>query len=188
LSAIVDANAGFNASTAYRCEKDPRLSGQKKTPREPRRPDPLDGVWQSEILPLLKAAPGPRPIGIFDELSRRHPGLLPGMRRTLERRIRSWRAVNGADRERIFRQKHSPGRIGLSDFTEVADLAVTIAGEPFDQRLHHFRLPLSGFERAHVAFDGESFVTLAEGLQNAPRALGGAPEQHRSRQPVGGLA
>jgi hypothetical protein len=32
-------------------------------------------------LPLLKAAPGLRPIGIFDELLRRHPGLLPGFSR-----------------------------------------------------------------------------------------------------------
>jgi len=164
----------------YRCEKDPRLPSQKKTPRERRRPDPLAGVWESEVLPLLKAAPGLRPIGIFDELLRRHPGLLPGMRRTLERRIRSWRAVNGADREVIFRQEHPPGRMGLSDFTEVADLAVTIAGEPFDQRLYHFRLPFSGFEHAHVVLGGESFVALAEGLQNALWALGGAPEQHRS--------
>ena len=118
-------------------------------------------------MPLSKAAPGLRPIGIFDELLRRHPGLLPGMRRTLERRIRSWRAVNGADREVIFRQEHPPGRMGLSDFTEVADLAVTIAGELFDQRLYHFRLPFSGFEHAHVVLGGESFVALAEGLQNA---------------------
>lgn len=179
-SAIAGAKAGFSASTAYRCEKDPRLPSQKKTPRERRRPDPLAGVWESEVLPLLKAAPGLRPIGIFDELLRRHPGLLPGMRRTLERRIRSWRAVNGADREVIFRQEHPPGRMGLSDFTEVADLAVTIAGELFDQRLYHFRLPFSGFEHAHVVLGGESFVALAEGLQNALWALGGVPEQHRS--------
>ncbi|MGB8363772.1 MAG: IS21 family transposase [Rhizomicrobium sp.] len=179
-SAIAGAKAGFSASTAYRCEKDPRLPSQKKTPRERRRPDPLAGVWESEVLPLLKAAPGLRPIGIFDELLRRHPGLLPGMRRTLERRIRAWRAVNGADREVIFRQEHPPGRMGLSDFTEVADLAVTIAGEPFDQRLYHFRLPFSGFEHAHVVLGGESFVALAEGLQNALWALGGVPEQHRS--------
>jgi hypothetical protein len=80
----------------------------------------------------------------------------------------------------IFRQEHPPGRMGLSDFTEVADLAVTIAGELFDQRLYHFRLPFSGFEHAHVVLGGESFVALAEGLQNATWALGGVPEQHRS--------
>jgi hypothetical protein len=49
-----------------------------------------------------------------------------------------------------------------------------------DHRLYHFRLVYSGFEHAHVVLGGESFVALAEGLQNALWALGGAPEQHRS--------
>ena len=65
--------------------------------------------------------------------------------------------------------------MGLSDFTEVADLGVTIAGELLDCRLYHFRLPFSGFEHAHVVLGGESFVALAEGLQNALWALGGFP-------------
>ena len=68
----------------------------------------------------------------------------------------------------------------MSDFTEVADLGVTIAGQLLDCRLYHFRLPFSGFEHAHVVLGGESFVALAEGLQNALWSLGGAPEQHRS--------
>jgi hypothetical protein len=34
--------------------------------------------------------------------------------------------------------------MGLSDFTEVADLGVTIAGQTLDCRLYHFRLPYSG--------------------------------------------
>jgi transposase InsO family protein len=129
---------------------------------------------------MLRAAPGLRPIAVFQELCRRHPELGAGARRTLERRIRGWRAVNGPDREVIFRQEHPPGRMGLSDFTEVADLGITIAGQILDCRLYHFRLPFSGFEHAHVVLGGESFVALAEGLQNALWALGGAPEQHRS--------
>ena len=80
----------------------------------------------------------------------------------------------------IFRQEHPPGRMGLSDFTDMGGLGITIAGEPFDHRLYHFRLAFSGFEHAHVVLGGESFVALAEGLQNALWALGGVPEQHRS--------
>jgi hypothetical protein len=38
------------------------------------------------------------------ELLRRQPELGAGMRRTLERRIRAWRAVNGPGQEVIFRQ------------------------------------------------------------------------------------
>ena len=178
--AISAAKAGFSTAAAYRFEKDPRLPSQKKPHRERRRPDPLAGVWDNEVVPMLKAAPGLRPVAVFEELCRRHPELGAGTRRTLERRIRSWRAVNGPVREVIFRQEHPPGRMGLSDFTEVADLGVTIAGQVFDGRLYHFRLPFSGFEHAHVVLGGESFVALAEGLQNALWALGGAPEQHRS--------
>jgi hypothetical protein len=77
-------------------------------------------------------------------------------------------------------QSIPPGRMGLSDFTDMAALGITIAGEPFDHRLYHFRLAFSGFEYAHVVLGGESFVALAEGLQNALWALGGVPEQHRS--------
>jgi len=95
-------------------------------------------------LPILELhGNGPHPFR-FEELCRRHPELGSGTRRTLERRIRAWRAVNGPDREVIF------------------------------------RLPFSGFEHAHVVLGGESFVALAEGLQNALWSLGWVPEQHRS--------
>jgi hypothetical protein len=98
----------------------------------------------------------------------------------IERRVRAWRALNGPDRDVIFRQEHAPGRLGLSDFTDMRDLGVSIAGVPLDHRLYHFRLAFSGWEHGHVVLGGESFVALAEGLQNALWALGGAPEQHRS--------
>ncbi|MGH8270039.1 MAG: IS21 family transposase, partial [Steroidobacteraceae bacterium] len=51
---------------------------------------------------------------------------------------------------------------------------------PLDHRLYHFRLACSGFEHAHVILGGESYVALAEGLQNALWALGGTPREHRS--------
>lgn len=179
-AAVAAAKAGFSPATAYRLENDPRLPSQKKAPRSRRRADPLESVWNSEVVPMLKAAPALRPIGVFEELRRRHPDLDPGVRRTLERRIRNWRAVHGPEREVIFRQEHPPGRMGLSDFCDMRDLGVSVAGVPLDCRLYHFRLPFSGFESAHVVLGGESFVALAEGLQNALWTLGGAPQQHRS--------
>jgi hypothetical protein len=57
---------------------------------------------------------------------------------------------------------------------------VSIASVPLGHRLYHFRLAFSGWEHAHVVLGGESFVALAEGLQNALWALGRAPSQHRS--------
>jgi len=177
---LAAAKAGFSTATAYRIEQDPHLPSQRGGPRGRRRPDPLATVWENEIVPLLQAAPGLRPIAVFDEILRRHPDLGVGVRRTLERRIRAWRALHGPEQEVIFRQVHEPGRLGLSDFTDMGDLAVLVAGEPLDHRLYHFRLAYSGFEHAHVVLGGESYVALAEGLQNALWALGGAPREHRS--------
>jgi hypothetical protein len=177
---LAAAKASLSTSTAYRLEQDPRLPSQKKVPRERRRPDPLAAVFDAEVVPMLCAAPGVRTVAIFDELLRRHPELGAGIRRTLERRIRAWRALHGAEQEVIFRQLHEPGRTGLSDFTDMGEAAITIAGAPLDHRLYHFRLVYSGFEHAHVVLGGESFVALAEGLQNALWTLGGAPQDHRT--------
>jgi len=177
---VAAAKASISIATAYRIEKDPRLPSRKKGPRERRRPDPLAGIFEAEIVPMLQAAPGLRPVAIFEEMMRRHPELGDGIRRTLERRIRAWRAIHGEAREVIFRQVHEPGRFGLSDFTDMGDAAIAIAGAPLDHRLYHFRLAYSGFEHAHVVLGGESFVALAEGLQNALWSLGGAPREHRS--------
>src|SRR6478609_2974394 len=177
---IAAAKAGFSTATAYRIEQDPRLPSQKKAPRSRRRQDPLASVWDGEVVPLLRSSPGLRPIAIFDEVRRRHPEIGTGIRRTLERRIRTWRALHGAEQDVIFRQEHPPGRLGLSDFTGMADRGVSIAGVPLDHRLYHFRLAFSGWEHAAVVLGGESFVALAEGLQNALWALGCAPLQHRS--------
>ena len=174
------AKASISTATAYRFEQDHLLPSARKQPRGRRRPDPLADFFDAEVVPMLKAAPGLRAVAIFEEMQRRHRDLSDGARRTLERRIRSWRAIHGADQEVIFRQVHEPGRMGLSDFTDMADLGVTIAGDRLDHRLYHFRLAYSGFEHAHVILGGESYVALAEGLQNALWALGGAPLEHRS--------
>ena len=130
---------------------------------------------------MLEASPGLRAVAVFEEMMRRHPELKPGVRRALERRIRVWRALNGPEREVIFRQRREPGRLGLSDFTDMGGAAITVAGAPLEHRLYHFRLAYSGFSHAHVVLGGESFTALAEGLQNALWALGGGPGSRSSR-------
>ena len=178
--AVSAAKASISTATAYRFEQDHRPPSAKAEPRGRRRPDPLVSFFDAEVVPMLTAAPELRAVAIFEEMQRRHPDLPDGTRRTLERRIRAWRALHGANQEVIFRQVHEPGRMGLSDFTDMADLGVTIAGVQLDHRLYHFRLAYSGFAHAHVIRGGESYVALAEGLQNALWALGGAPHEHRS--------
>ena len=121
---------------------------------------------------MLAGAPALRPITILRELARRYPERIDnGVRRTLERRIRTWRATHGPEREVIFRQVHLPGRTGLSDFTDMNGLGVTIAGVALEHRLYHFALVYSGFEHGEVVLGGESYTALATGLA-AALALG----------------
>lgn len=177
---VAAAKAGLSHATGYRLQSDPTPPSQKKRPRGRRRADPLADVFDTEVVPLLKSSPGLRPVAVWEELLRRHPDLSPGIRRTLERRIRAWRAEHGPEQEVMFRQVHEPGKMGLSDFTAMAKLGVTVGREPLDHRLYHFRLAYSGFEHAHVVLGGESYVALAEGFQNALWSLGGVPQEHRT--------
>jgi hypothetical protein len=80
------AKADFSASSGYRIERDRRLPFRKQVKRGRRRPNRLAAVWESEIVPMLPAAPGLRVVAVFEEMRRRHPEISPGIRRTLERR------------------------------------------------------------------------------------------------------
>tara|TARA_R110000868_G_scaffold207988_1_gene457158 strand:+ start:137 stop:643 length:507 start_codon:yes stop_codon:yes gene_type:complete len=111
-TAVAAAKASISLATAYRIEDDPRLPSLKAAPRQRRRPDPLANIFDAEVVPMLEAAPGLRSVAIFEEMMRRHPELGEGIRRTLERRIRAWRALHGEEQEVIFRQTHEPGRVG----------------------------------------------------------------------------
>ena len=174
--------AGLSVATARRVDRDPRPPSTKKQRRTYRtRPDPLADLWDAEIVPMLEAAPGLRPITLFDELVRRHPDRIgPSFRRTLERRVADWKARHGKDHDVIFPQTQQPGRMGLSDFTDMGDLGVIVGGQPLEHRLYHFALACSGFEHAEVVLGGESYPALAGGLENALRLLGGVPQEHRS--------
>ena len=176
------AKAGLSIATARRLEHDPRsppVKPQRRTYRT--RTDPLAGLWDQEILPLLQAAPGLRPVTLLIELARRHPGQIDASsRRTLERRIATWKAQHGPGQDVIFPQIQQPGRMGLSDFTDANELGVTIADVHLAHRLYHFALACSGFEHAEVVLGGESYPALAGGLDNALRLLGGVPREHRT--------
>ena len=180
--AVAAARAGISVATARRIERDPRPPSERREPRHWRtREDPLALVWDGFIVPLLQAAPGLKPVTVLHELDRAFPGAYgERIRRTLERRMRDWRAVHGPEREVMFPQTHAPGRLGLSDFTDASDLCVVVAGQRLAHRLYHFALAFSGFEHAEVVLGGESFTALAAGLQNALATLGGAPVEHRT--------
>ena len=159
-----------------------------RCPRRPSRsaggaPGPIpDGVWEEEILPLLRgeAAGRLRATTIIEWLEEKFPGRFSASQlRTLQRRLQDWRALNGPDQEVYFPQEHPPGREAQLDFTHCNSLGVTIGGRRYRHLLFQLVLSHSGWRYAEVVA-GETFVALKQGLQNALWELGGAPQIIRS--------
>jgi len=146
------------------------------------RPDPFSAVFESDVVPLL-AADEKRVLEartILGELDRRHPGEFSVRHlRTLQRRIRQWRALNGPDKEVFFPQEHPPGREAAYDFTNCDELGITIGGTPFDHLLFELALGFSGWRWPTVALS-ESYEALLLGVQEALWQLGGVVEVLRS--------
>jgi transposase len=156
------------------------LPSQRRKPRSWRtRLDPLAVVWP-ELEEMLRREPGLQAVTLLGWLQAAYPGVYAdSVRRTLERRVRSWKAQHGPAKEVYFAQVHEPGRLGASDFTYMNHLGVTVSGEPFPHLLYHFVLTYSNWEHVTVCFS-ESMASLSAGLQNALWALGGAPQRHRT--------
>jgi hypothetical protein len=145
------------------------------------RADPLAEVWDSVLVPMLKKAPQLEPQTLLLHLEQIFPDQEWYRRkRTLQRRVEQWRALYGPERGVMFLQHHQPGVTGISDFTLLKGKPITVAGVVLEHRLFHFRLPYSGWCHVEVIHGGESFVALAEALQNALEACGGVPAEHRT--------
>jgi transposase InsO family protein len=174
------AKAGISERSGRRIDRG--VLPKQKEPRHWRtRKDPLSEVWEGEIIPLLEKTPALAPTTLFEDLQDRHPGRFPNkLKRTFQRRVKAWKALHGPDKEVMFRQSKEAGRLGLSDFTELKEITITVGGERLDHRLYHFRLPYSGWSHVKVILGGESYTALAEGLQEALQRLNGAPKEHRT--------
>ena len=174
---VAAAKSGVSVRSGRRIERGER----NHVPRTWRtREDPLSGVWETHLAPLLAQAPDLTGLTLLEYLEDTFPGDYDGrILRTLQRRVQHWKAVHGPDKAVIFRQQAEPGRQGLSDFTHVAS-AITLAGQPFVHLLYQFRLAFSGWRHAQVVQGGESYAALSEGLQGALRRLGGCPGEHRT--------
>lgn len=172
--------AGMDRKTARKYRKLGKLPTEARTPHDWRtRTDPLVEVWP-RLQELLEREPGLQAKTLVDWLQREYPGQdWQRQRRTVERRVRQWKAEHGPAKEIFFSQVHEPGRLGSSDFTHMNDLGVTIGGQPFDHMVYHFVLTCSNWESVTLCFS-ESFASLSEGLQNALWELGGVPERHRT--------
>jgi hypothetical protein len=150
------------------------------------RPDPLLPVWENECVPMLEQLPMLQPITLLEYLQDKYtddkgcPLYSDQLLRTLQRRVKIWKALHGPKKEVMFRQIQVPGRLGLSDFTKLKQIIITIEGQPLDHLLYHFRLAFSHWSHVKVILGGESYTALAEGLQEGLWRLGGSPLEHRT--------
>ncbi len=172
------AKAGISVRSGCRIEKGERAEHKERKWRT--RKDPLEAVWDSELVPLLEDESSLTGITLWEHLDEQHPGKYPEKYlRTLQRRVKHWQATQGPDKEVMFRQSVPAGHQGLSDFTH-PNTVITIDGKAFAHLLYQFRLAFSGWRHVHVIQGGESYSALADGLQSALHTLGGSPKEHRT--------
>jgi hypothetical protein len=178
--AVSAAKAGMDEKTARRYRHLGQMPSQCQAEHTWRtREDPFASVWE-QVRTLLADQPGLQAKTLLEELMRRHPGRFQeGQLRTLQRKVKAWRAAEGPSKEVFFPQQHPPGRLCQSDFCHLTDLNITLAGRPFAHLLYHFVLTCSNWETGTLCAT-ESLESLSAGLQNALWELGGVPERHRT--------
>lgn len=176
--AVAAAKSGMDEKTARKYLKAGWLPSELKKERTwQTRSDPFDGFWDG-LRDNLAANPGFEAKTLFDDLQRRFPGQFSdGQLRTLQRRVKCWRALEGPSQEIFFPQLHHPGQLAQSDYTHMGELGITIAKVPFDHLVYHFMLTYSNWETGSICFS-ESFESLSDGLQAALWELGGVPHSH----------
>lgn len=177
---LAAAKAGMDPKTARDYLRDQRLPNERKQDRTWRtRSDPFTQVWE-EVREQIATNPGLEAKTLLEALQRKYPGqFADGQVRTLQRRLKQWRATDGPEREVFFAQQHVAGRLGQSDFTRMNELDITIGAQSFPHMLYHFVLTYSNWEAVSLCYS-ESFESLSDGLQNALWELGAAPLEHRT--------
>ena len=145
------------------------------------RKDPFAQVWEVDAVPMLQQGAYEASF-ILEQLQKKYPDQFPcSVLRTLQRKVKKWRALYGPDKEVMFEQKYEPGQLGVSDFTHPKKIKITIKGESLTHIFYHFRLPYSGLNYMQVfRGSGEPFTAFSQGLQEALCFIGGVPEVHRT--------
>jgi hypothetical protein len=179
---LASARAGLDRKTGRKYVAAGKLPTELKKPRDWRtREDPFEVDWPA-IEARLVEAPELEAKTLF-ELLLEQPGgaekYQAGQLRTLQRRIREWRAAHGPDREVFFAQVHAPAAAMQTDFTSTNELQVTIAGVLFAHLLCHVVLPYSNWEWVTVCLS-ESMLALKRGVQAAVFRLGRVAEWHQT--------
>ena len=129
------AQTGISERTARRVEL-----GKHTTSKQPRvyrtRKDPFNGAFEQHLVPLLNADPELQLMTLLEQLDTLMPVKFGhNYLRTLQRRVKKWLATEGPEQEVTFRQKYMPGFMGISDYTWMNKLEISIAGEAFYHKL-----------------------------------------------------
>jgi hypothetical protein len=174
------AKAGMDVQTARKYIKSGQLPSEMKVSvTDSKHVDPFCEAWP-EISGMLQNAPGLQAKTILNYLlNKDSEHYKPSQLRTLQRRIRNWRAEHGASQSIIFRQDIKPGRQSQSDCTWMNRLNITIGGKLFKHLLFHFMLPYSRWESVKLCFS-ESFESIVSGFEKAVWELGCIATEHRT--------
>jgi len=172
--------SGMTEKTARKYRKQGKFPSEIKKEHTWRtRHDPFEEVWEN-VKKQLCLEPRLQTLTIFQDLQKKYPGKFQdGQLRTLQRKIKKWRAIDGPSKEVIFPQEHYYGRLCQSDFTHMDKLGITIDKQPFPHLIYHFVFTKSNWETGSICFS-ESFESLSEGLQRALWHAGGVAEFHQT--------
>jgi hypothetical protein len=133
------AIAGFSERSGRRIEQGEHQPKYRDERTWRTRRDPLAEVWEAELEPMLRREPRLDALTLHEHLLDKYPGQYERSLRTVQRRVELWKAEHGLPKAVMFEIRHQPGEMGLSDFTELKDLEITIGGVPFPHLLYHYR-------------------------------------------------
>jgi transposase InsO family protein len=173
--------AGMSSKTARKYLQSGKMPSQCRVEHIwSTRQDPFADDWDfvEQLLKDTQATLEAKTI--FEYLQRAYPGKYHnGQIRTLQRRIKAWKALYGPSKEIFFSQHYHPGQWACSDFTSMNHLNITIAQQSFEHIFYHFVLCYSNWQAGRICFS-ESFESLSLGIQDALWKLGGVPALHRT--------
>lgn len=172
------ANMGRKTASKYiRAGKLPSELVGERTWRT--RPDPFEEGWPG-IVEMLTTAPELEARTVLEYLIAEHPERYQWSHlRTLQRRFKLWRALEGPPKRVFFPQEHRPGEAMQTDFTWGTKLGITIGGVPFKHLICHPVLPYSNWEWVSVC-QSESMASIRRGVQDALFQLGRTPKFHQT--------
>ena len=172
--------AAMDRKTAGKYITAQKLPSELRRDRDWRtRPDPFEADW-SGIRKMLEDTPELEAKIVLEYFIVKDPDRYQESHlRTLQRRFKQWRALEGPPKRVFFSQVHVPGEAMQTDFTWGTELGVTIGGELFAHMICHSVLPYSNWQWVSVC-QSESMTSIRRGVQATVFQLGHVPKFHQT--------